>query len=192
MPWIALVLACLVGGCSFDADYSGTVVCGTNGECPSGLECGPGMVCRPPRMDAAVDTPTDTTPDGNPQPALTCVQPGILTSGSAVTGSTTGHSNNMQSICSSNPQFAVDVVYKITTPAANKQLVVSISNSSLNAYVINACMPMPNTPACLGGTVATAGNPISVAAALATDYWVVVDSNLAAVNGAYTLQVDIQ
>jgi hypothetical protein len=110
----------------------------------------------------------------------------------AVTGSTTGHQNNMQSFCSGQPQFAIDVVYQITTSAPNKQLVVSISNSSLSAYVINACMQMPNTPACLGGTVATAGNPISVTAAMATDYWVVVDNNLAAANGMYTLQVDIQ
>ena len=53
-------------------------------------------------------------------------------------------------------------------------------------------MQMPNTPACLGGAVATMGNPISVTAASATDYWIVVDSNLSAVSGAYTLQVDIQ
>src|SRR5689334_16693201 len=101
MPWIALVLACLVGGCSFNADYSGTVVCGTNGECPSGLECGPGMVCRAPRRDAAVDddAPRDAPPDGVP-PALNCAVPGILTSGVAVSGSTTGHQNNMVSFCS--------------------------------------------------------------------------------------------
>jgi hypothetical protein len=193
MPWIALVLACLVGGCFFDADYSGTIRCGADDKCPSGLACGADRVCRAPgTVDGAVgDAIADTMPDGM-QPALTCVQPGILTSGIAVTGSTTGRQNNMVSFCSSSQQTAVDAVYKITTTAPNKQLVVAVSNTTLSAYVLNACMQMPNTPACLGGTVATSGNPISVTAAAAADYWIVVDSSLAAANGMYTLQVDIQ
>jgi len=197
MPWIA-VLCLLVGACRFDADYTGARVLCRDGECPDGLECREDLMprtCREPRMDAAVDMPVDTMPDGNDAmpPALTCAQPGLLTSGVQVSGTTTGRMNLMTSFCSAGVQNAFDAVYRITTTMPNKQLLVSIGGSgNLSAYVLNACMQTPNTAACLGSTAASAGNPINVSASMMGNYWVVVDNLNAAAAGPYTLIVTIQ
>jgi hypothetical protein len=201
MPRIALVCLGLVGGCSFDADYAGgTYACSleTDPKCPSGLECRD-HVCREPRLDAAIDTAMDdvmidTPPTGQ---ALTCVDPGLLTSGTAVSGTTVSRASLMSSFCTGGGgvQNGPDAVYRITT-ATGGQLLVSITGN-LNAYVITAatsgapCMMSPNTPACLGGAVATMGNPISVAVG-AGQYFVVVDNLNAGVAGPYTLTVTVQ
>jgi len=197
MPWIAVVCLVVVGACRFDADYAGATVRCSDDICPSGLECrliDGQKLCAEKRMDAAVDTPADTAGDAvDGMPAvLTCVDPGMLTSAVPVSANTTGRMNLMTSFCSGGVQNAVDAVYRITTTAPNKQLVVNISNSSLSAYVLNACMQTPNTAACLGSTAAGSGNPISVAAASAANYWVVVDNLNAAAAGPYTLTVTIQ
>ena len=196
MPRIALVCLLLVGACRFDADYSGANVRCSDDMCPAGLECrvvDGQKVCREPRMDAAVDMPGDMSDaDGNPGVALTCADPGILTSGQTVSGNTTARMNLMTSFCGGGVQNAFDAVYRITTTAPNKQLLVNISNSSLSAYVLNACMQQPNTAACLGSNPANQGNPINVAAAAAANYWVVVDNLNAGLVGPYTLTVTIQ
>jgi hypothetical protein len=197
MPRIALVCLLLVGACRFDADYTGATVRCSDEMCPAGLECREvdgHKVCLEKRMDAAIDMPADTMgmdADGNPGVALTCVDPGILTSGQPVSGNTTPRMNLMTSFCGGGVQNAYDAVYRITTTAPNKQLLVSI-NSSLSAYVLNACMQTPNTAACLGSNPANQGNPINVAAAAAGNYWVVVDNLNAGIMGPYTLTVTIQ
>jgi len=58
------------------------------------------------------------------------------------------------------------------------------------AYVILACTESPNTPACLGGTRATEGNPIVVTPAVG-DAFIVVDEDIAAAQGPYTLTLTV-
>ena len=191
MPWIALVCACVLGACSFEADYTdGTLSCVSDPKCPSGLECREG-VCRELRKDAAVDAPADTA-DAHVAD-LTCSDPGVLVSGMEVSGTTVGRTNLTASVCSGGGgvQSAPDAVYRITTATVNQQLHVSITGS-LNAYVLNACMNMPNTVACMDGVVATETNPIDITAAAAGDYFVVVDALTMGTTGPYELTVTVQ
>jgi hypothetical protein len=190
MPWIALVcLGLVVGGCSFEADYSGvTVTCEITPNCPSPLECRD-KLCQEKHKDAAVDDmPMIDMMDG-PPPALVCLDEGILVSGVPASGSTSNRTNTMTSFCGGGVQNAKDAVYKITTTAPNKQIMVQIN--ALSAYVLNACMPTPNTAACLGSNPATATAPITVTAAAAGPYFVVVDNLVAGAMGTYTLTVTV-
>ena len=193
MPWIAVVCL-LVVGCSFDADYAGARC---SDVCPSHLECrmvGGDKQCLEKRKDAAVDMPLDMMVDGNDAmpPRLDCGDPGILSSGVTVSGTTVGRTNLMQSFCGGGFQNAADAVYQITTMQPNKQLNVTITTASLSAYVINACMTGTNTPACLGGSAASNGSPITVTAANAGAYFVVVDNLVVNAMDTYMLRVTIQ
>jgi hypothetical protein len=83
-----------------------------------------------------------------------------------------------------------DAVYRIDA-TANDQLLVSVSgNFAVTAYVVAPCSVSPATPACIGATAATSGNPINVTASFTGQYFIVVDSANAAANGTYTLTVD--
>ena len=86
-------------------------------------------------------------------------------------------------------QNARDAVYKITTTAANQQLTVFITSSTLTAYMLNTCSP---SAACLTGNVASNGNPLAVTAASAGPYWIVVDNLNAGLTDAYSLRVTVQ
>lgn len=189
MPWIAVLCLCLVGACSFDADYSGgTYSCSAPAmECPSGLECREGM-CVGPRMDAAIDTPVDGDAADASLPELSCAIPGVLTSGQTVSGTTVGRQNMMTSTCANMVQNARDAVYAITTAAPNQQLTVTITGT-LNAYVLNACEP---SIACLTGKVASSGSSLLVTAAMATTYFVVVDHYNPTAEDSYQLKVTAQ
>jgi len=189
MPRIALLCLGLAGACSFDADYtSGTYSC-SDDKCPSGLVCQANL-CVAERRDAAVDV-VDTMPsndaDGGGGPEMSCNDPGILTNGQTVSGSTDNQINRMMSFCAGGVQNAKDAVYKITTTAPNQQLTVFITGS-LTAYVLNSCMP---NAACLTSNVASAGNSLAVTAANAGAYWVVVDNINVSLMGAYTLKVNV-
>ena len=197
MPRIAFVCLVLVGGCSFQGNYDGPRLYCHDGMCPSGLECRMDLnpaECRAERMDAAIDMPIDTMgmdADASPGVALDCFDPGILTSAVQVSGNTSARSNRMTSVCSGGVQNAKDAVYKITTTAPNQQLRVAITGN-LNAYVLNACNETPNTVACLGSTAATSSASITVTAAAAGNYWIVVDAINPATMGGYGLTVTIQ
>jgi hypothetical protein len=190
MPWIAIVCACLVGACSFDADYSGGTYTCKDGKCPSGLTCSDDEVCVEPPNDGGVDMAfVDAMTDASP-PALDCGEPGALTDGQMVEGTTEGRDNLMQSMCGGGFQFGNDAVYRITTAAPNKHLVVTVTGS-VSAYVLNTCVPKPNTPACLDNALASSGTQITVGTTTMGDYFVVVDNPSALVSGAYTLRVNV-
>jgi len=83
-------------------------------------------------------------------------------------------------------------LYKVAA-GAGQHVMASVTGSSYpaKAYVLSACTPSPATPACLGGSYASEGVPISVSTTTAGDYFVVVDCDLAAESGAYTLTVTV-
>ncbi len=189
MPWIALVCACLVGACSFDADYSGGMYrCTKDGKCPSGLKCSDSKVCIA-GDDAGLDASSDAMSDAR-QAALTCADPGLLpaTGGSDV-NTTSGKSPKVSAQCNGTVMTAADTVYKIE-PGAGKQMLVGITTTdsgfSVTAYVTTTC---PSS-ACLTNAYATPGNPISITA-LAGPHYIVVDSGLSAASGPYTLDVSV-
>jgi hypothetical protein len=201
MPRIALVCLGLVGaGCAFSGNYDGVRLTCSDGMCPAGLECRedinrPHGECREMRMDSGIDMLGDgmmMDGDAPPSAQLLCLDPGILTSGVSVSGSTMGRSNTVTSQCNGGVMNAPDAVYKITTSAPNKQLNVAITNTTLNAYVIAPCSAAPAIPTCLGTTAAANNSPINVTATAVGAYYVVVDAVPSTSNGGYTLTVTIQ
>lgn len=178
MPRIALLWLALVGGCFFDASYSGTIRCG-DGRCPSGL------ICHEPSATCVTTIPDDVLPDvpDAPPAALTCADPGLFAAtGGTVTGTTTGGTSKMSSTCGGFINNGADRVYRIEMDGT-KQLRVSIDEGARKAYVIAACVESPNTPACLGNDRASLGDPIVVTPAAGPAY-VVVDDEVAGVGGA--------
>ena len=85
-----------------------------------------------------------------------------------------------------------DAVYKVAA-GASQHVVVSVVSGDFpaKAYVLQPCTPAPATPTCLGNSYAAIGNPISVATTTAGDYFVVVDCDLAADAGAYSMTVSV-
>jgi hypothetical protein len=186
MPRIALVCLCLVGACRFDADYSGATVGCSDGICPAGLECRED-VCREPRRDAAIDMPMTDAIDAR-QAALVCADPGVLGNmGGGDAKSTVGRPAVVNPTCNGSVMTGKEAVYKIA-PGSGKQMLVSIANSfsGATAYVVQPCA----AAACLTNMYATPTAPISLTT-LAGDLFVVVDSNLSAAAGDYTLTVTI-
>jgi hypothetical protein len=180
MPWIALACAWLLGACVFDADYSGGTYKCSDGVCPTGLRCVAGA-CTSAPIDAHVDGPKD-----GPPPALTCADPGPA-SGS-VSGTTVGRSNTVSASCGGFVMNGQDAVYRVSATAGQH---VMVSVAGLQAYVIAPCVTQPQTPTCLGNTVATVGNPISVVAATTGNVYVIIDDSNPAVSGSYTLDVTV-
>jgi hypothetical protein len=186
MPWIALVCACLVGACSFDADYSGGMYTCHDGKCPSGLKCSDDKVCIA-GDDAGVDAWGDAMTDAR-QAALTCADPGLLaTTGGSDTNTTSGKSPKVSPQCNGTVMTGADAVYKIE-PGSGKQMLVDIATTdsgfSVTAYVTTTC---PSS-ACLTNAYATPGNPISITT-LAGPHYIVVDSGISAASGPYMLMV---
>lgn len=190
MPWIALVCACVLGACSFEADYTkGPFYCRNNRACPPGLVCDEGIgECRAQPLDAAIDTPDDTMVDAR-QAALNCADPGVLPpTGGGDANTTVGRTAKVAAMCDGTVMTAADAVYRIT-PGAGKQMLVDIATSEsflVTAYVTSTC---PSTT-CLTNSYASPGNPISVMA-LAGDHYIVVDSGVSAETGAYQLTVTV-
>src|SRR5687767_6388328 len=192
MPRIALVCLVLVGGCFFDADYSGgRLTCG-DGICPADLECRQDLeppVCRAPRQDAAVDTPMMDVIDAR-LAALTCNDPGVMpmTGGTAM-GTTMGRTNMVAPMCNGSVHNGFDAVYRIDA-AAGKQLNITITAPSFSAtaYVVQPC---GSANGCVGNIYAQPGVPINVTVLAGGPPFVVVDSTFSAMNGTYTLNVTV-
>jgi hypothetical protein len=189
MPWIALVCACLVGGCFFDADYTNGMFRCRDGMCPAGMTCGADQMCRA-RDDAAVDTPGDALGDAMPdamQLPLNCAAPGQLpVNGGSGSDTTANRTNKLAPQCDDGIMNGADAVYRID-PGVGRQMLVSINTPesySVAAYVTSLC---PST-ACLTSSYATPNNPISVMT-LAGPHYIVVDSINATMSGQYTLTV---
>lgn len=189
MPRIALVCLCLVGACSFDADYASGVYRCSDGNCPDGLVCEPNLdgdkVCRPPRMDAAIDMPVgDGMPDARAH-SLNCADPEPLDpSGDTFMNTTANRTSKVAPQCFNGVMNGADAVHVVETTPGRQMLVDVAGYSGVAAYVISTCP----TNACNGNKYATAGDPITVTT-LAGKNYVVVDSLLAPANGAYTLTV---
>jgi hypothetical protein len=189
MPRIALAWLCLVGACSFDADYNGATLLCSDDKCPSGLECRSELtppVCRPPRQDGGMDMPDDVMPDAMPH-ALNCADPGpIGANGGMASDTTANRTNKVMPLCNGSMMLAADAVYEIE-PGSGRQMLVSIETTasySVVAYVTSQC---PST-ACLTNMYATPGNPISITTVAGPQY-IVVDSTLSAMSGPYKLTI---
>ena len=188
MPRIALLCACLVGGCFFDASYrSGSVRC-SDGKCPSGLTCR-AEVCVDPRIDAAVDDMMPDTPDAR-LAALTCNDPGLFpAAGGMTSGSTATRSSTISAMCSGFVMNGPDAVYRVDT-GSGAQINLTIAGTyQVNAYVIAPCSIAPATPMCIGNTMAAVGSPVNITTTLAGQHFIVVDGPNAGMNGDYTLTV---
>ena len=186
MPWISLACAVLVAACGFDANYAGGHYTCSDGVCPTGLSCVAGAC-----VMAGGDGPTEQPAIDAREPALTCADPGMLPG--SVTGDTGIRSNMnlMTASCGGAVMNGKDAVYKVAAAASQHIMVMVTGNFPAKAYVLSACTPAPATPTCLGGSYASDGSPISVATTTAGDYVVVVDCDLAADSGAYSLTVSV-
>lgn len=174
-----LVVFVGLAGCLFDADYRGGTYTCSDDRCPSGLTCVAGMCVVPGEVDAAIDAPA---------PALTCADPGVIASpGGTAMGSTDGKPMTLSSMCGGFIMNGREAVYRIELVAGDS-LLVAIAGSR-KAYVIAQCVTP--APACLGNTLATDGNPISVTPAAGPSFVIVDDENPANA-GAYTLTLTVQ
>lgn len=192
MPRIALVVLGVLGGCSFEANYAGGVYpCSeADSKCPDGLVCDVNLddilVCRKPRMDAAIDSPTGdaVVVDGLPTHQMNCMDPQPLSNGVGFEGSTKDRFNKVSAQCFSKSMYGLDAVHSITPGAGLQMTVVIQADFAATAYVLSAC---PAT-ACNGNVYATPGNPITVYT-LAGPHYIIVDSLASNVYGNYTLTV---
>jgi hypothetical protein len=178
MPRLLVCAIAFVGGCFFEADYRGGSYACPDGRCPSGLTCVANACVAAAPDDAAIDTPDAR------EPALTCADPGVIASaGGTASGTTTARPAQLSSMCDGFVMNGREAVYRIDL-AAGDQLLVTITSSARKAYVIAQCVTP--APACLGNTLATDGNPISVTPAAGPSFVIVDDENPAA-DGLYEL-----
>jgi hypothetical protein len=183
----AFVVAVVASGCVFDAAYkSGQTTC-SDGVCPSGLVCSASRVCVTPGQgsDAGM-TLIDAASHDAHVAALTCSDPGELTSAIAVTGSTNDRSNTVEPMCGGAIMTGPDAVYAIAIGASQSLDVALTGSADLAAYVVATC----TQSSCIGSAYAST-SPIDVSPGAAGTYYVVVDSEFADGSGAYTLTVTV-
>jgi hypothetical protein len=180
MPRIVIVWAWLAAACVFDADYRGGTYRCSDGVCPSGLRCEAGACTSMSPVDAGADAAHDSH-----VAALTCADPGEA--GSAAS-STAGRGNTVSASCGGFVMNGPDAVYRVTANAGQH---VMVSVTGRQAYLIAPCTLAPQTPACIGNALASAGNPISVVAPASGSQFVIVDDSNAAASGAYTLEISV-
>jgi hypothetical protein len=197
MPRIALLVLCVLGGCSFEADYAGGVYrCSDQqSKCPLGMVCQPNLdndlVCQPERMDAAVDVPGmgDGMPiDGPPKHDLNCPDPQPLVNGVSFTETTKDRTNKVHPSCFNGVMNGLDAVHIISPGTAGIPMLVKVeAGFAATAYVLSAC---GGQAACNGNNYATPGNSISVTS-LAGPHYIIVDSVYPTTtsSGEYTLTV---
>jgi hypothetical protein len=179
-----ILLFCAVIGCGFDADYKGGHFTCYDDKCPSGLTCNTQHECVTTMPgDAAHDAPIDT-----PQAALTCADPGVLPAGGGSASGSTGKNALMSALCNGLVMNGYDAVYVVDANLGN-HIKISLLSGPLKAYALAPCSPSPATPTCVGNVFATVGNPITIIAAATTPHYIVVDDDLAAGSGAYSLSV---
>jgi hypothetical protein len=185
----AYVVVAIATGCVFDAAYkSGQTTC-ADGACPSGLVCSASHVCVTPGAgsDAGTTIDADASHDAHVA-ALTCADPGELTSGSAVMDTTQGRSNTVEPMCGGSVMTGPDAVYTIAIGASQSLDVTLTGSNDLAAYVIATCTASP----CIGDAYTTPiVAPLVVSPGSAGTYYVIVDSALADGSGSYTLSVTV-
>jgi hypothetical protein len=183
----AYVVVALASGCVFDAAYkSGQTTC-SDGVCPSGLVCSSQICVTPGQGGSDGGIAIDASHDAHVA-ALTCADPGELTSTIAVSGSTISRANTVEPMCGGTVMTGPDAVYAIAIGAAQTLNVTLTGSNELAAYVIATCSASP----CIGDAYTTPSvAPLVVNASAAGTYLVVVDSTLAAGSGTYTLSVTV-
>jgi len=181
MPWNLLLCAVVLGGCWFDADYSGGHYTCSDKVCPANLTCVADHCVTPGTIDAPVDTRAIDARIA----AATCADPMPLAVGATLSGATTGRGDTVAAFCAGFVMNGNDAVYRVDSIAGD-QLLVTLTGA-LQAYAIAPCDPVPATPACLGNAIATAGNPIAVTPTGPT--FVVIDDANPATEGAYSVTV---
>jgi hypothetical protein len=185
---VALVVVAIASGCVFDAPYkTGQTTC-TDGACPSGLVCSASQVCVTPGQggsDAGMAIDADAHADAHVA-ALTCADPGELTSAISVPGSTVGRNNTVDPMCGGSFMNGPDAVYAIATGASQSLNVALTGSAELAAYVVATC----SASSCIGSAYAST-SAIDVSPGSAGTYYVVVDSALADGSGSYTLSVTV-
>lgn len=185
MPRMLVAVALLASiGCRFDADYAGGHYACSDGVCPAGLACNSADECVPPsELDAA--------PPDAPPLDLDCAEPGVIIPGAEriFTGDTTGDTAQITGLCDSRMMFGPEDVYAGTAIAGDPLHVTIDGDASVSAYVINTCVPSP--PTCLGNSLATPGFALDISSLAQGNFYVIVDSELAAGGGPYTLSVTL-
>jgi hypothetical protein len=185
------VLAGALAGCFFDADYrSGQTTC-NDGMCPTGMVCNAARVCVTPGHDAAIEDGSSGSGVDAHVAALTCGDPGELTSGVVASGAiAVADGNKISASCGGSITNGPDAVYAIAITAAQSLDVTLAGSDALVAYVIAACQSPPDLPVCIGSAYTTpATSPVVASPGSAGTYYVVVDSVLANGSGAYALMV---
>lgn len=196
MPRFGLVLIVgLSNACWFDAHYqSGQATC-PDGDCPTGLVCNADHVCvTTPGGDGSggVHDASDAPPHDSTEPPhdLTCTDPGTFVADSTVTGSTAGRTNEIKASCAGSVMNGTDAIYKINATVGQHVILTPHSSAfAVTAYLISPCAEFAS---CIGNVYATDTTPQAIAIPASTDYFIVVDSNLAAEAGAYSLAIAIQ
>jgi hypothetical protein len=188
----ALVLA-IVGasGCGFDADYRGGTFTCSDGVCPAGLACVGGTCVAPGDGGAIVDG--KATPDA--MHALTCGDPGDVARGGAAgaSGTTAGGANHVSAMCGAVIMNGPDVVYRVDALAGDRLDVTITGDSVVRAYVVASCAAPPARPTCEGGVFTEPGlAAVSLTSLAAGPHYVLVDSEEAALGGAYTVTIDLR
>src|SRR5688572_21846078 len=108
MPRLAILIGFL-GGCFFDAGYSGGTVKCSDGRCPSGLVCHLETCVTSIPIDMGHDIAIDAPPA-----ALNCASPGPFpTTGGMAAGTTVGATSKMSSACGGFVMNGPDRVYAI-------------------------------------------------------------------------------
>ncbi|HET9990071.1 MAG TPA: hypothetical protein VFQ65_16185, partial [Kofleriaceae bacterium] len=123
--------------------------------------------------------------------ALTCADPGSFVADNTVTGTTVGHSNTISASCNGTVMNGADAVYKIHG-TIGQQLTLTPHSSAypVAAYAIAPCTTT-GVPPCTANVYATDTTPATITIPATTDYFIVVDSGIAAASGAYTLTVTL-
>jgi len=136
-------------------------------------------------MPGAIDAPGPDTPPA----ALTCSDPGLVGSGGTFAGDTTSRANTITGSCAGGIMNGNNTVYRIDTTVGDQITIAIAASWAATAYVIAPCSTAPATPACLGSSAATPGNPLAHTAALTGSEFIVVDALSPTSDGAYTLTV---
>ena len=189
---VLAILGAVGAGCGFDADYRGGTFKCSDGVCPSGLACVSGT-CVAPGDGGGSSIDAKTIPDA--MHALTCGDPGDVARGSSqmASGTTSGGTNHVSAMCGAVIMNGPDDVYRVDAVAGDKLDVSITGDSVVRAYVVATCSAPPATPTCEGGVFTEPGlAAVSLTSLGAGAHYVIVDSEDAALGGAYTVTIDLR
>lgn len=146
-----------------------------------------------PIIDAPVDGMTTGAVDTCAQ-ALDLTTAAMAAGGTTVTGDTTGYANNVEpaTACTGYGNDGPDAIYQVTVPAGR---IITASMTTSWDGAVEIVQPCAMVPTCLDGTDSATGAGTEIATFTTTaagTYFIVVDSYLPSVYGAYSLNVRVQ